>query len=228
VPAADDDPVGLIPAPRTVHDRLTVRLRHVTDEEHACLERILGLPDRLARPGDLLEVLNLWQRVWSDVAPAPGTRPAPDSLDDLAAQTLEHLATELETLARLAGHPHPVRSTPVPGPGGPLARLRRSDAGRWGVGYVLRGTLVDGRVPAPAAVRRLGLPVGVGVTYLGAEEEDAEAMWADFRRRLDSWALDASAWQRQECLGAALAAFRIVQDWARELVGKPSPRSSPA
>jgi heme oxygenase len=235
-----------VPLPETVHarrhsldrvdpqDRLSVELRQATTAEHQQIERLLRLPDRLSDVPALRQVLMLWVHLWSDVAVAPrsadvAAAPAnPDDLPSIAVRALNRLATDLQELSEVTS----ADSTPDPAvppvapvapgaawAGGPLSRLRSSVPSRWGVDYVLRGSLVGVRTLAPAVTRHLRLPEGVGVRYLSAEGEDVVRDWADFQHRLDAWAADASPEQCQDVVDAAATTFRTVHEWALELLG---------
>jgi heme oxygenase len=222
-------------------DRLSVALRRATSADHQRIERLLRLPDRLSDVPALRQVLMLWVHLWSDVGVAPHTDGAaaapadPEDLPAVAVRALNRLAIDLQELAELS--PADPATAPTPGApgtpatpmtpgaawaGGPLSRLRSDVPGRWGVDYVLRGTLVGGRTVAPTVTRHLRLPEGVGVRYLSAEGEDVGRDWADFRHRLDAWGADASPEQCEAVVDAATTTFHTVQDWAVELFGDTS------
>ena len=213
---------------RDPQDRLSVELRRATSADHQRVEQLLRLPDRLTDVAALRQVLLLWVHLWSDVAVAPhqddaaaARPPEAEDLPAVAVRALNRLATDLQELAD-ASAADPTGPTPVPGQGwagGPLSRLRSDIPGRWGVDYVLRGTLVGGRTLAPTVTRHLRLPEGIGVRYLSAEGEDVGRDWADFRHRLDAWGADASPEQCEAVVDAATTTFHTVQNWAVELLG---------
>ncbi|QLQ37283.1 biliverdin-producing heme oxygenase [Micromonospora robiginosa] len=173
-------------------------LRDGTRDQHAAVERRLGLPDRIRTRADLVAVLTALLDAWAplerDLAAADWSGlPLDPRLGEAAALLRADLAT-------LGGDP----ARPVSSSGLDLASVARAAGGR----YVLLGSALGGRVIAPEVERRLGLRAGEATGFFrrvgGAPGRD----WRAFRLAVAGreW----SAGETADAVDAARSTFDLI------------------
>jgi heme oxygenase len=205
-------------------------VRDATRGWHLAVEHQLRLPESVTGVADYRRLLRFWREVW-----AAGEQvlraAAPVALPRVSALTL--LDSDLRDLSRWRPPPPAGAATGAGAPraaagaaaraggpraaaGGPAvpAQLPATGAGVWGVGYVLQGSRLGGRVLAPGLRDRLGLPAGVGTRFLLSDGGDVGAEWAGFRARLRDRFPDPQDDPARVVLAGALATFRFVSERA--------------
>jgi heme oxygenase len=93
----------------------------------------------------------------------------------------------------------------------PVTEVLAAQGGIWGVSYVVRGSLLNGRVLAPMIASRLGVQQDRGLRYLSGCGDDPGRRWVTFRAELDDWGQAATKDQHDGAIAAARATLADIR-----------------
>jgi heme oxygenase len=186
-------------------------LREQTAALHERVERVVGLPTRLAGVAGYADLLG---RLYGFVQP----------VEQLLAGAVDCRAIGLDFEARRkAGH---LRDdlTALGSSGATVDALPRCSrlpavtgaADVFGVMYVMEGSTLGGRVVRRMVADRLGLTPGHGCAYFAGYGDRVGPMWQEFCTALDRFAAAAPAGTGEQIVAAAVGTFDGLGRWLAE------------
>lgn len=162
-------------------------LRERTAADHAALEQLTGLPERLAEPGRYVGFLAGLLVAFEPLERALAALPADRDPGRTRWSQRSKAARIRADLAELAA-PDTDGPAGAPSPDDGLRTVLAALTGRadpvtaYGARYVLEGATLGGQLLAPQVPAALGLPPGRATSYLEVYGDEAGAAWQAFRR----------------------------------------------